>query len=128
MNELFKYNINEENLKEMLLLNPDIVDLSNKELEEKINILINLDCKTRHIRNILMSNPYYLTRLTSDVENLIKELLNRGFNNLNLLFDSNPHFLNNDSFEVKNYFEKELLLGKNIEDIIDEVSSNPFLI
>jgi len=46
---------------------------------------------------------------------------------LNILFDGNPYILNLDAFEIENYIEARKENGETIDDIVDEMSSNPYM-
>ena len=128
MKELYNIEIDEENIKNMLEIYPEIKGLDDNDIIRNINILKDLNCNDSQIRNILISNPFYLDRNIEDINNLIKFLIKIGLNNLNLLFDSNPYLLNKDTYEINEYLEKELKKEKNIDDIIDELEINPFII
>lgn len=128
MNRLFEIGITEFDLKNMLDLVPDILNMEDSEINEKIEILRYVNCTDRHIRNIIVSNPIYLDRINSDVINLINYLNECGFSNLNILFDTNPYFVNYDVFEIRDFINKKISFGKEIEDIIDEIESNPYII
>lgn len=128
MNKLFELGITENDLKNMLDLVPNIINMDDKEIAEKIDILKYVSCDDKNVRNIIISNPMYLDRVNSDVLKLINYLNACGFSDLDLLFDSNPYFLNYDVFQIKDYINKQIALGKNREDIIDEIESNPYII
>lgn len=112
----------------MIEIFPNIINLSNIELENSIDLLKNINCNDRQIRNILISNPYYLDRSNEDILNLIKKLIQINIKNINLLFDSNPFLLNKDAYEIEEYIYKELNKGKILDEIIDEFESNPYII
>lgn len=128
MYKLLELGINEQDLKNMINLVPEIINIDEPEIVEKIDILKYIGCNDRHIRHIIISNPNYLDRINTDIIKLIKYLNNIGFSNLNLLFDSNPFFLNYDEFEIKDYINKQIKLGKDISDIIDEIENDPYII
>ena len=128
MDEIFKkMNISQNTIAQMKELNPNLDNLSKFEILQKIDILQKENCDKIQIRNIISSNSLYLDRLNTDINNLIKKLKKYGFDNLDLLFDSNPYILNLDDFEIENYIKQQTENGENIEDIIDELSSNPLL-
>ena len=68
-----------------------------------------------------------LSRTNTGLICLINYLQQLGFNNLNILFDSNPYILNLEPFEIKNYIEGRIKNGNLIEEIIDDLESNPIL-
>ena len=68
-----------------------------------------------------------LNRTNLGLIDLINYLKKLGFDNLNILFDSNPYVLNLEPFEIKRYIENRLNNKESIEDIIDELDSNPYL-
>lgn len=128
MEELFSLGISEDDIKNMLEQNSNIFNMSGDMIKEKIDILRYINCNERHIKNIIISNPEYLERDSSDILKLIKYLNDMGFTLLNLLFESNPYFLNYDVFEIRNYINKRKDDGIELEDIVDEVESNPYII
>lgn len=128
LDKLLELGISDDELLGMLEQVPSITMMDSDDLGGKIELLIYIGCGNRHIKNILISNPYYLDRSNKDLIDLIKYLLELGFSNLNLLFDSNPYFLNYDVFEIKNYVEKRVNNGISLEDIVDEISDNPYII
>lgn len=128
MEELFRLGISDNELKCMLEQCPDIMDMSNEEVREKIEILNYIECNERHIRNIIVCNPYYLDRINDDILKLIGYLKEIGISNINLLFDSNPFFLNKDAFEIREFVNDRLSKGILLEDIVDEIESNPYVI
>ena len=115
-----------EILKTMIEINPEIADLSNDEIENKINLLEKVGCLQREITNVISSNPNYLTRTDGEIEKLYNCLLGYGFTSLNILFDSNPFILNLEPFEIDNYIKERLSRGEIIEDIVDDLDSNTY--
>ena len=128
MEELFSLDISELDVRNMLEQIPTLLDISKEEVSEKIDILKYINCSDRNIKNIIVSNPEYLERDIKDIIKLINYLNSIGFTLLNLLFDSNPYFLNYDVFEIKDYINKREAEGLSLEDIIDEIDSNPYII
>lgn len=127
MEELFDLGISENTIKNMMELNPNIKEMSNKEVKEKEVILKKLNCSQTQIINIISSNALYLARTNYEVIKLINVLIKYKFNNLNILFDSNPYILNLESFEIENYINSRINNGEILEDIIDDLESNPYL-
>lgn len=128
MIELYNIGIDEKDLKEMVNINPDILSLDSEEIKEMINILKMVECNERQIKDILYANPFYLSRVKSDVLSLCKKLKEIGITDLNLFFDSNAFFLNKDVFEIDDYINSELSKGISIEEIVDNLESNPYII
>ena len=108
------------NIKEFI--NDDNIEDFNKILE----LLKSLNCHDYILRNIIVGNPFILERDYDSVKSLIDYMQKVGFKSLNLLFDSYPLFLNKDAFEIEEYLNKHQ--DKEMEDIIDELESNPTLI
>ena len=127
MEELYNIGISENTIKDMLEINPELRDITKKEIEEKENILRRINCDDTQIINILSSNALFLSRINIDIIKLLNYLINLGFKTLNILFDSNPYILNLDVFEIEEYINKRKNSGENIEDIIDDLDSNPYL-
>ena len=128
MDLLYNLGINDLELKGILELVPEILDMSEIEISNKIDILKYIECNDRHIKNILVSNPYYLDRFDNDILKLIGYLKNIGVSNLNLLFDSNPYLLNRDDFEIRDYIENRVKNGDSLDNIICDIEDNPYII
>jgi len=119
--------ISEKTLNQMEEMCPNIKELTTEEVEQKIQILKELKCDEIQIRNIISSNAMYLDRINTDIHRLIEKMEEIGFDNLNILLDGNPYILNLDAFEIENYIESRKENGETIEDIVDEMSSNPYI-
>lgn len=126
MRELYNLDISDNTIKSMLEQNPEIIELTEKEIKEKEIILETIGCKKNQIRNIISSNPFYLVRDNKEVLELIKLLYSYNFSSLNILFDSNPLILNLETYEIENYIN-ERKKEEKLEDIIDELDNNPYI-
>ena len=124
---LKKIGISEKTINQMEEICPNIKDLTNEEVLNKIEILKDINCDDIQIRNIISSNAMYLDKSNTDINKLINELRKLGFDNLDLLFDGNPNILNLDDFEVRKYIEDRERNGELLEDIVDDMSSNLFI-
>lgn len=127
MEELYRMGISENTIKNMLELVPYISEMSEKEIKEKEIILKKVNCDENQVINIISSNPMYLDRTNDGVLRLISKLKSYGFSMLNILFDSNPYILNLEVFEIENYINGRLNNEEVLEDIIDDLDSNPIL-
>ena len=127
MQELYNLEIDENTLLTMVEMNPELKELTNKEILDKINLLEIINCNKRQIKNIISSNSLYLTRLNTDIKKLINYLVSIGFKDLNILFEANPYILNLDEFEIKNYIDKRIKSGELLSNIVDDLDSNPYL-
>lgn len=127
MEELYRIGISENTIKNMLELVPTILEMSEGEITEKELILKKINCDENQVINIISSNPMYLDRTNDGVLRLISKLKSYGFSMLNILFDSNPYILNLEVFEIENYINNRLDSGEELEDIIDDLDSNPIL-
>ena len=127
MIELYNIGISDKTLNNMLELNPEINELSDKEIKEKEDLLKEVGCSDKQILNIIGSNSLYLSRTNGEINKLISFLKEVGFTCLNILFDSNPYILNIETFEIKNYIDDRLNNGEELDDIVDDLDSNPLL-
>lgn len=128
MEILFELGLTDYDIKNMLELYPDLIELTDKEIKDKISILNYIGCNKRHIKNIIISNPYYFNRLNNDILKLLNYLKIIGVTNIYLLLDSNPYLLNKDIYEIKEYIDNQINKGIVLKDIIDEFESNPYII
>ena len=127
MEELYRIGISENTIKNMLELVPTISEMSEKEIKEKELILKKINCDENQIIDIISSKPMCLDKTNDIVLRLISKLKSYGFSMLNILFDSNPYILNLEVFEIENYINNRLDSGEELEDIIDDLDSNPIL-
>lgn len=121
MEYLFNLGFNDMEIKDIININQEIVDLSSEEIEILVNTLITIGCKDYHIKNIIYANPYYLSRSITDINNLINKLSSLGIDNLATTFDSNPWLLNKDAYEIDEYIKEQRSKGLSIEEIIDNI-------
>lgn len=124
---LKKLGINDKTIKQMIEICPNIKDLDDREILSKIEILKQLGCNEIQIRNIISSNATYLDRSINDINKLINKMTEFGFDTLNILLDGNPYILNLDAWEIENYINNREKNGELLEDVVDEMASNPFI-
>lgn len=110
------------NIKEFI--NEDNLEDFNKIIE----LLKNLNCSESMIRNIVVGNPFIMNSDYEDILALTNYLTSIGFKNINLLYDSYPMFLNKDVLEIKEYIDSKIKNNNSLEDIIDEIESEPLVI
>ena len=127
MEELYNLNISENTLKSMIELNPDIKNITNEEVREKVIILESLDCTDMMIRNIISCNPLFLTTNKEDINILLNKLFTIGFETINILLDSNPFILNIEIEDLDNYIKERMKNGELFEEIVNDLESNPYL-
>ena len=126
MEEILKrLGISQKTINQMEEISPNIKELSEEEIKEKIDILKKIKCDEIQVRNIISSNAMYLEKSNTDIEKLINKMHELGFEMLNILFDGNPYILNLEAYEIENYIQKRQAEGEELEDIVDEMSSDP---
>jgi len=128
MFELYKLGLTDKDIKIVLEQLPELIELTEEEISKKINLLELIGCHTSQIRNIIITNPYYLESIKEDVINLVNKLTSLGITYPHLLFDSNPYFLNKEVFEIEDYIKLKINKGQLIENIINELEQNPYII
>ena len=127
MIELYNMGISDITLKNMIEINPEITELTNQEIIKKVEILKEINCSKTQILSIISSNPLFLSRGINEIIKLLSYLQEIGFTCLNILFDSNPYILNLEPFEIKKYINNRINQGENLDDIVDDLDSNPYL-
>ena len=68
MIELYNIGISDTTLKSMIEINPEIAELTNQDIIEKVNILKEISCSESQILNIISSNPLFLSKTNSKYE------------------------------------------------------------
>lgn len=127
MEELYNIGISENTIKNMIEQVPELIEMTKNEIIEKENILKTIKCDDIQITNIISSNPLILSRTNSEIIKLLNYLVSIGFKTLNILLDSNPYILNLDVFGIEEYITKRKSNGENVDNIIDNLDSNPYL-
>ena len=110
MDVLIRYGFSMEEIKNMMENNDEIERIPDKNIYDIIDILGSVGCLSNHIKNILYSNPFCLSRNPKDIKDLIKQLEDLRLTHLEVLFDSNPYLLNigeNEIQRIKKQKEKE---------------------
>lgn len=127
MDILLNLGISDDDFNDMLELFPKIVGISNEEIMKKINILKSINCDSEQIKNIFIGNPSFLGIFDDDILELISYLKKIGLCDINLLFEENPYFLDYEVYELEEYIEKEIKNGKKLEEIVEEIEINPYI-
>lgn len=123
MNELLLFGINEEEIKEINEKSNVLKDVTDKEIKDRINLLREINCEDKIIKNIIISNPDYLNRSVDDILKLIKKLLELNIERIDITFDGNPWLLNKDDFEIDEFIKEKKESGMDFEDILDLIDS-----
>ena len=105
-----------------------IKEQDKKDLINNVQLLESIGCDKFSIKNIIIGNPFFLQRSYNDIYKLILYLQQLSFTYLNLLFDSYPSFLNKDAFEIRDFINDRISNGESLDDIIDEIDSNPAVV
>ena len=124
---LKRLGISQKTLDQMEEICPNIKELGENAITEKIGILKNINCDEIQIRNIISSNAMYLDKSNTDIEKLISKMHELGFETLNILFDGNPYILNLEAYEIEEYIHERENNGEKLEDIVDDMDANPYL-
>lgn len=101
MDVLIRYGFSMEEIKNMMENNDEIENIPDKNIYDIMDILGSIGCLSNHIKNILYSNPFCLSRNPKDIEKLIKKLQELRLTHLEVLFDSNPYILNLGEKEIE---------------------------
>jgi len=119
MDSLIRFGFSIDEIKNMMDTNIYISTSSDSSIKQLINILEKCKCNDKQIKSILICNPFYLNKDISSVKELIKNLKNMGFKNLNILFCANPYILNldcNDFQEIVKGLKDKGFTDKKIID------------
>ncbi|MBR3146368.1 MAG: hypothetical protein IKF47_03800 [Bacilli bacterium] len=124
MDSLIRFGFTIEEINILMDSNEDISLVSDNDVNEIINILKNNNCSNDTIKNIFICNPFSITNSIIDTNKLIDKLKELGFNNINLLLDTNPYILNMSDKSLEKLYNKKKEEGLNKDEIIDFISYN----
>ena len=120
MDILIRYGFSVDEIKNIMNTNEEINNVSDKDINNIITLLEKNGCKINHIKNIIITNPFVLTREIDELEKTILVLINiTDF--VELLLDTNPFLLNMSDRDI-NSLIKNLGLSKN--DLLDYLYFN----
>ena len=125
---LEKLGITAKEFKELTEMNPDLESMDEKDIENSILFLRDLECPDGTIRNIILSDAFYLSRMITDLEKTVHKLKEIGFMKFEIidLIDSYPFILEIDDFEIDKFVEKKLSEGMPLIDICESIIYDPY--
>ena len=124
MDSLIRFGFTIEEITILMDSNEDISYISDNDVKEIINLLKNNNCSNDTIKNIFICNPFSITNSINDTNKLIDKLKELGFNNINLLLDTNPYILNISDKFIEKLYNKKKEEGLSKDEIIDFISYN----
>ena len=124
---LMKLGISEEEIQEMIEMCPEIKDLEDSIIWEKVNLLKRIGCDEGQIADIISSNPFYLDAIDEDVIKLINKLKEYGFEMIEDLLEGNPYILNLAAFELEDYVNERMAGGELLKEVVEDLTSRPYL-
>lgn len=114
--------LNEIEIDELISMNEEIKEETN--LDEKIELLESLEIENEIIRNIIKSNPFFLTRNIDELKGLIKKLKEIGILEFDTMLDTYPYLLNKNRYEIDEFLKANR--SKTDEDIKEILESRPY--
>ena len=118
MDTLVRYGFSIEDIKNMMDSNQEIENIEDSVILKLIKLLENENCSQDSIKNIFITNPFYLNRDVEKVEGLFKELKKNGIKKLNILFDMNPYLLNLNDTDLNDLIISKKLNRKDFAEFI----------
>lgn len=118
MDTLVRYGFSIEDIKNMMDSNLEIENIEDSVILKLIKLLENENCSQDSIKNIFITNPFYLNRDVEEVERLFKELKKNGIKKLNILFDMNPYLLNLNDTDLNDLIISKKLNHKDFAEFI----------
>ncbi|MBQ6135051.1 MAG: hypothetical protein IJI60_01900 [Bacilli bacterium] len=107
MDILIRFGFTMEEIKNMMDTNDKIEETSDKNINEILDILKNIDCEEAQIKNIFLCNPFCLTKESKEIKNLIQKIKEIHFQKPALLLDSNPYLLNMQTEELEEWMNQK---------------------
>ena len=121
MDILIRFGFTMEEIKNMMDANDKIEETSDKNINEILDILKNIDCEENQIKNIFFCNPFCLTKEAKEIKKLIQKIKEINFQNPALLLDSNPYLLNMKTDELEEWISEKRQAGLTDEEIRDSL-------
>ena len=121
MDILIRFGFTMEEIKNMMDANDKIEETSDKNINEILDILKNIDCEEDQIKNIFLCNPFCLTKESKEIKKLIQKIKEIHFQNPALLLDSNPYLLNIQTDELEEWMVEKKQAGLTDEEIRDSL-------
>ena len=118
MDTLVRFGFSIEEIKNMMDSNMEIENINDKNILKLIKLLEFENCTERIIKNIFITNPFYLSRNPDDIEKLFNELKKLGVKKLNIFFDTNPYLLNLSEDYLKMLIKNKKLKGNELIDFL----------
>lgn len=119
MDVLIRYGFSIEDIKNIMDTNQEFDDIEDNSIYKLIELLEDICCDKKIIKNIFITNPFVFGKDIKTIEKLIDRFKKYGINNLNILFDSNPYILNLDYKDIDKIYKKLVKINLSDEEIID---------
>ena len=107
---------------------PDVKFVPKENLRNIIKLIADQNCNNNILRYIIMNNPSFLLRDSSEIEELISILKEYGVVDFDLAFTVYPYLLNKSAYEIDNFYIKKHQEGYSNEDISEILEVQGFLI
>lgn len=117
MDVLIRFGFSIEEIKNMMDTNIDIDNINDEILMKLIAILKDNGCSDLKIKNILLANPFYLSKSVEGMENLVEAMKGIGLDYLEMIFESNPFILNMEKEDFVELVDKKKKEGFNEAEI-----------
>ena len=127
MMKIYEIGMTEKELSEMIYVNPMLEDITDEEIDDKIELLKSIGCQDEDILHIVTSNPFCLTNDLDAMKETITYLNDFDINPLWVIFSVNPYALNLWKMEIEEYIELQLAKGIGMDDIIDHLEETFFI-
>ena len=119
MDVLIKYGFTIEEIKIIMDSNINFDSINDKDVNELINILDDIGCLNKHIKNIFISNPFIFNQSINEIKKIIEFFYKIGLDNLWYLFDIDPFLLNNKYNFYKRIYDRLRKENKSDEEIVN---------
>lgn len=117
MDSLIKYGFSIEEIKIIMDSNILFEDINDNYISELIDILNDIGCLNKHIKNIFITNPFVFNQSINEIRKIIDLFIKIGINDIYFLLDTNPFLLNNKYNFYKKIYDRLRLDGKTASEI-----------
>ena len=119
--------ITEEEFNEISSINMFLESMDEDDVRGPILFLRDFGCSDAMIKNTIISDAFFLSRMVTDLVKTVQKLEEIGMikDDISELIDGYPYILERDAFEIDEYVKRKAAEGMSPDEICDRIYDNP---